>query len=59
MHGVSTSNKKEASIKSIRFSGKGEDGKLWRRRCVHAIEEWKKCETYITKLWEKKGIKWG
>ena len=54
---ISSSDKKKANYKSIKYSGKKVKG-LWRKRLLHAIREWIKCEQYITKLWQKKGIEW-
>ena len=54
---ISSSDKKKATYKSIQYSGRGVEG-LWRKRLIHGIGEWIKFEKYITKLWEKRGIKY-
>jgi len=56
MISLPTSEKKKATYKTIEYTGKIKG--MWRVRLVQSIKEWLKLETYITKLWEKKGIKW-
>ena len=56
MISLPTSEKKKATYKTIEYTGKLKG--MWRVRLVQSIKEWLKLETYITKLWEKKGISW-
>ena len=56
MISLPTSEKKKATYKKIEYKGKIKG--MWRVRLVQSIKEWLKLETYITKLWEKKGISW-
>ncbi len=59
MISIPTNKKNKASFKSIEYSGIPENKQkgFWRLRLIHSIKEWMKLEKYITKLWEKRGIK--
>ena len=56
LKGYSTNDKNKINSMSVNY--KDYNNKRWYDRVVNNAVEWQKFETYVTQLWQKRGISW-